>query len=221
LDAPWPPSFTKNRYDYVLFGDVLEHLKDPLSSLIQAKKLLLPGGKIFVSIPNIAHISIRLELLLGDFEYEETGILDNTHLKYFTKRSFEVLVKNAGLSVIEVNSSLNDYPDEVTAAMLKKIGLTATKDFLKYANSPEARAFQYKFVLGAKKATKSGGNIIKQAQKPEHFRDEYISDLRSQIKNIKDHADEQARIISAQAHQIDVLTGQRSILSRVIARLKK
>ena len=78
-------------FDVAVFGDVLEHLRNPWRVLNETRKLLKPEGYVVVSIPNIAHGAIRLALLQGDFEYMELGILDNTHLRFFTRKTVETL----------------------------------------------------------------------------------------------------------------------------------
>jgi O-antigen biosynthesis protein len=83
-------------FDVAIFGDVLEHLRDPWKVLEQTKSILNPGGYVVVSIPNIAHGAIRLALLQGNFDYEKQGILDNTHLRFFTRKSVEELFEASG-----------------------------------------------------------------------------------------------------------------------------
>ena len=78
-------------FDVAVFGDVLEHLRNPWRVLKETRELLKPEGYVVVSIPNIAHGAIRLALLQGDFEYMELGILDNTHLRFFTRKTVETL----------------------------------------------------------------------------------------------------------------------------------
>lgn len=86
-------------FDAILYGDVLEHLIDPLRVLVELNRLLAPDGFVIVSVPNIAHLYIRLLLLLGRFDYIDRGILDNTHLRFFTARSLRALLDDAGLVV--------------------------------------------------------------------------------------------------------------------------
>ena len=76
-------------------GDVLEHLKDPWAILGNIKENLKPDGYVVASIPNIAHGAIRLALLEGRFDYTSLGILDDTHLRFFTRESiFELFRKS-------------------------------------------------------------------------------------------------------------------------------
>ncbi len=86
-------------FEAILFGDVLEHLIDPLRVLVELNRCLAPGGFVIVSVPNIAHLYIRLLLLLGRFDYIDRGILDHTHLRFFTARSLRALLADAGLAI--------------------------------------------------------------------------------------------------------------------------
>ncbi|MBI2160639.1 MAG: class I SAM-dependent methyltransferase [Candidatus Rokubacteria bacterium] len=86
-------------FDAILYGDVLEHLIEPLRVLVELNRALAPDGFVIVSVPNIAHLYIRLLLLLGRFDYIDRGILDNTHLRFFTARSLRALLADAGLAV--------------------------------------------------------------------------------------------------------------------------
>ena len=86
-------------FDAIVFGDVLEHLIDPLRVLVEIDRALAPHGFVVISVPNIAHLYIRLLLLFGRFDYVDRGILDNTHMRFFTARSLRVLIADAGLTV--------------------------------------------------------------------------------------------------------------------------
>ena len=74
-------------FDFVVFADVLEHIANPEKVLIETHKALTPNGKVIISVPNIAHFSIRLLLFFGLWNYTQRGILDKTHLRFFTKKS--------------------------------------------------------------------------------------------------------------------------------------
>lgn len=194
LDGDWPDKVYERKYDYAFFGDVLEHLKYPEAALKKTAKLLKPGGKVFVSIPNIAHMSVRLELLAGNFEYELTRLMDNTHLKYFTLNSFTSLARQAGYKVTLVNYSLVDYPKTVIENWLKRVGLISSPKFWNLADKIEARAFQYKFILEPTEDDAAKKPITK-PQKPEQTREAYTDDLKDQVRNLRDHALKQAEII--------------------------
>jgi 2-polyprenyl-3-methyl-5-hydroxy-6-metoxy-1,4-benzoquinol methylase len=88
-------------FDAVLFGDVLEHLKDPLSTLLESMTHLHPSGAVIISVPNIAHADVKIALLNGKFPYADSGLLDRTHIHFFTKESVLELVRAAGLVPVE------------------------------------------------------------------------------------------------------------------------
>ena len=89
-------------FDYILFADVLEHLRDPGDVLQRSLLTLKQRGEIIVSLPNIANIVIRLSLLVGRFEYGERGILDRTHLRFFTLAGVRMLLQEASCRIVEV-----------------------------------------------------------------------------------------------------------------------
>ena len=86
-------------FDVVLAADTLEHLTRPEQMLRLVHDRLPPGGLLLASVPNVANIHVRLNLLLGRFEYTQRGILDRTHLHFFTRGSFRRMVEAAGFTV--------------------------------------------------------------------------------------------------------------------------
>ena len=97
LEVPY-----RGEFDYILFADVLEHVRDPIAVLRRLLPSLKESGKIIVSVPNIANIVIRLSLLLGKFDYADRGILDKTHLRFFTLASLKRMLEEASCLVLEV-----------------------------------------------------------------------------------------------------------------------
>lgn len=87
-------------YDRIILGDVLEHLVDPAATLRMLAYLLASGGRMLISLPNVAHWSVRWSLLRGRFEYEDLGLLDRTHLRFFTFHSARDLVRDTGLRIV-------------------------------------------------------------------------------------------------------------------------
>jgi 2-polyprenyl-3-methyl-5-hydroxy-6-metoxy-1,4-benzoquinol methylase len=92
----------EGQFDVVVYGDVLEHLRDPLPVLRQARRLLAAGGSVVISVPNIAHGDVRLALLSGRFEYGKLGLLDETHTRFFTRDSLEAFVRDAGFAAVDI-----------------------------------------------------------------------------------------------------------------------
>lgn len=99
LDEPHTYSVIEGRFDVILCSNVLEHTKDPSEVLVKLRERLNPEGRIIVALPNIAHWSMRLHLLRGAFTYQTYGILDKTHLRFFTYDSAQKLVKDAGFLI--------------------------------------------------------------------------------------------------------------------------
>lgn len=94
-------------YDYIIFADVLEHLHDPKRILTSSKQLLKSGGSIWISIPNVGYNGVVLDLLCENFIYRNTGIMDSTHLKFFSLNSLCELVKDCGLGLVQEHNLIN------------------------------------------------------------------------------------------------------------------
>lgn len=92
-------SLPKGAFDFVMFGDVLEHLMSPESALENIRPLLAPGGHVLICVPSIVHWSIRRDILFGKFEYTDTGPLDRTHVHFFTPKTICNLVKDCGFQI--------------------------------------------------------------------------------------------------------------------------
>jgi O-antigen biosynthesis protein len=132
------------RFDVILAADVLEHLKDPLSLLQRLRDFLAPDGYFVISVPNVAHGSVRLALLQGRFRYQRGGLLDRTHLRFFTWKSLEQLLDEAGLGVAELHRQELD----VGASEVQFDPAAVPEEVLRSLESdPEARTYQ--FVLRA------------------------------------------------------------------------
>jgi 2-polyprenyl-3-methyl-5-hydroxy-6-metoxy-1,4-benzoquinol methylase len=95
-------AFDGRKFDVILFADVLEHTADPLNVLRFYLDFLKPDGRIVISLPNIACWDRRLALLFGRFDYADSGIMDRTHLRFFTFRTAQALLKEAGLTILSV-----------------------------------------------------------------------------------------------------------------------
>lgn len=97
-DAPLPPK----TYRLIICGDVLEHTPNPVSVLKKLRAAATDDASFIVSVPNVAHLAIRLMLLVGKFPKMDRGILDRTHLRFFTRRTLVAFLRGAGLAVDEL-----------------------------------------------------------------------------------------------------------------------
>lgn len=96
----WLDRFGDRKFDYIILADVLEHLREPGLVLEQVKGILVPDGSVLISVPNIAHNSVIIQLLKNHFIYQNTGILDHTHVKHFTYSEIGKLCTDSGYGII-------------------------------------------------------------------------------------------------------------------------
>ena len=89
------------RFTRAILLDVLEHLKKPETLLDECRQVLERDGQLIISVPNIANIAVRLSLLFGQFNYTERGLLDKTHLRFFTRKTARKMVESRGYEILE------------------------------------------------------------------------------------------------------------------------
>ena len=87
-------------YDVVLCADILEHVRQPEQLLRQARDVLAPGGVLIASVPNFGHWYARMRTVLGLFDYDQRGVLDNGHVRFFMRRGLLRRIRSAGFSVV-------------------------------------------------------------------------------------------------------------------------
>lgn len=92
-------------FDYLTFGDVLEHLRNPINAIRKLKVFLKPEGKILISLPNIAHKSIKAQLLKNSFSYTDVGLLDRTHLRFFAPNSIKNFLEESRINLLEIKNT--------------------------------------------------------------------------------------------------------------------
>jgi SAM-dependent methyltransferase len=106
----------ERRFDFIIFSHILEHLYDPLAAINNYLPFLKDSGRLIVSVPNVAVWSNRIKFLFGGFTYKDTGIMDKTHVRFFTLRSATALLRASGCSIVRV-----DYTPYFTRALLPLI----------------------------------------------------------------------------------------------------
>jgi SAM-dependent methyltransferase len=131
----------------LVFGDVLEHLRDPLAVLRRLVDRLAPGGTVAACIPNIGHWSAVASLMAGEWSYTDSGLLDRTHLRFFTQRSARALLEEAGLAVrkvtprrVPLDAARQERFLAVIAPALHQLGIDAAEAVARM------QALQYVFV---------------------------------------------------------------------------
>jgi 2-polyprenyl-3-methyl-5-hydroxy-6-metoxy-1,4-benzoquinol methylase len=171
-------------FDVIVFGDVLEHLKDPRRTLLRLRPFLRPEGYVVASIPNVAHGSVRLALMQGAFQYRPLGLPDDTHLRFFTREGVEQLLKGAGFEITGLEHTTRDVFDteiEVDAGSVPEEVLRMVR------NDPEALTYQ--FVVTARP---SEGSVAKRNTWIEPLleqvaqRDRTIYELNRRLRNLDD-----------------------------------
>lgn len=144
IDLPYPAEY----FDVIVCSNILEHLFDPKNVLIKLKKYLNKNGILLVVLPNVAHYTVRLALLRGKWEYQDTGILDVGHIRFFTKKSAVKMFKEAGYSVDNILSSsiILPFPFNIID---KIVGGIFTKLFNKFCDTLVVCTYLY--ILKVKK----------------------------------------------------------------------
>jgi GT2 family glycosyltransferase/glycosyltransferase involved in cell wall biosynthesis/2-polyprenyl-3-methyl-5-hydroxy-6-metoxy-1,4-benzoquinol methylase len=138
--------FRDGAFDAVVFGDVLEHLADPWAAAKAWTKKLAPGGNLIISIPNLGHASVAASLLSGSFAYQDMGLLDRTHLRFFSLEGLLRLALDSGLTPVELRRvSHGLFETEVTFEPSRLPEGTLER----LSECPEARTYQ--FVLKARR----------------------------------------------------------------------
>jgi len=148
-DLPFAPA----TFDVILLLDVLEHLHDPLEQLRRLKTLLKSDGIFIVNLPNVANIALRWSLFCGRWNYTDRGLMDKTHLHFYTKKTAQDLLNHAGLSI--VYNDINQGVDQI--GLLRWTLLRVLRKTPWYHKSmywltrlwPEGFALQFMFVAKA------------------------------------------------------------------------
>jgi SAM-dependent methyltransferase len=150
LDGPLPD--LQGPFDAIIYADVLEHLKNPQRVLASINEYLAPDGVVMISVPNIAHAWVRLQVLIGRFDYADRGILDRTHLRFFTLKSFRSFLAEAGLDPVKLIAT----PVPLPLVVPERFQGSAFR-FVHALNATVANAwktmFGYQFVAIARKRT--------------------------------------------------------------------
>jgi 2-polyprenyl-3-methyl-5-hydroxy-6-metoxy-1,4-benzoquinol methylase len=144
----------EGEFDAIVCADILEHLRDPATALAALVRPLAAGGDVVISIPNVAHLWMRLSLLTGRFEYADRGILDRTHLRFFTERTLRTLIAGAGLRVERMTATPVPLY-QVVPPRWQNRALAAVHAASARAARTLPRLLAYQFVVHAKRTSAS------------------------------------------------------------------
>jgi predicted TPR repeat methyltransferase len=146
LSSPWQEPF-----DVIVAGDILEHLPRPEQVLALLEPLLARDGILLASIPNVANVTVRASLALGRFSYADRGLLDRTHLRFFTRRTARALLEEAGFRI--VFETVTPMPVELAVPALSHPPLAAPVRWAaRFLASGWPSLFGYQFVYEARPA---------------------------------------------------------------------
>ena len=200
LDATEPGALdTLGKFDVIVFADVLEHLVDASATLIAITSSLNEGGVVLYSIPNMAHLSVRMDLLEGRFGYTEEGILDKTHIHFHDRESVEILFESSGYEITHEKSVSIRYPESWINEHLAANGLIAESAFFEMLDRSEADVFQF---VGRAIPRPAGipteGRLRTRAFPPEEIRD-HATRLETQIREVCEA--NELLVIESEAHR--------------------
>jgi len=179
------------RFDAILFADVLEHLRDPGALLRRVRPLVADGGVVVASIPNIAHASVRLSLLGGSFRYREQGLLDEGHLRFFTREGVQDLFESSGYLItrwLRRRLEVEETEIPVPRSVPEEARAWATGD-------PEATTYQ--FVVSAVPADPAAQLNAWRAE---------LADARAELEDLRPLAAE-AEELRAELEELQALRG--------------
>ena len=141
LDADLP--FAAGEFDYVIFGDVLEHLVDPAAALRRCLPYLAPDGRVIVSVPNIRFYAVLLRLAFDRWSYAEAGIRDRTHVRIFTRHSLLATLAAEGLEVERLERNYRLFEDQSEIGRLGALATRVARATIAPRLAPDLMAYQY------------------------------------------------------------------------------
>ncbi len=146
--------FAGHQYDFIIIADVIEHLWENEKTLLSCRNLLKPGGRCIISFPNIAHASIIGGLLKGNFDYTTEGLLDRTHVRFYTRNSMTALLKKCGFTILETETVTKLPEDTEIGDSLGDLPFTVQKQIV---SMDDALTYQFIFACEQDIAPGHGG----------------------------------------------------------------
>lgn len=199
LDA----AFGEDRFDVIVAADILEHLYDPWACLGKVRKFLKPGGYLVVSVPNVAHNALLAQLLSGRFPYQEKGLLDRTHLRFFTRQNLEDMLLSSGY--LPARWERNQVDEGATEFGLEWKNAPANLR-ASLAGNPDGQTYQ--FIVQAYPSTEAGWveknrADIRLEQLARQAKDEELSRVRSDLAVFQTAFDETSKAFNEARLSLD------------------
>lgn len=138
--ADLPAMFAGRRYDFIVCADVLEHLRRPERVMAACRELLTPTGQVLISVPNVGYAGLMGELMAGEFRYRPEGLLDNTHLRFFTRRSMQRFLRECDWHAVGWDTVARELPDSEFAVAFDKLPPPVARHLL---SMPDALSYQF------------------------------------------------------------------------------
>ncbi|MFN7153199.1 MAG: methyltransferase domain-containing protein [Acidovorax sp.] len=132
--------FGGQQYDYIVCADVLEHLRRPEQVLLACRDLLVPSGRLLISVPNAGYSGLVAELLEGEFRYRDEGLLDRTHLRFFTRRSLLRFLTEQRWSLDSVDTVTRPLPESEFQVAFDQLPPSVARHLL---GTPDALTYQF------------------------------------------------------------------------------
>ena len=184
LSSLFPP----RSFDVIIFADVLEHLLDPAQVLRDSLELLAPDGHIVMSVPNVAHGGVRLALLQGRWNYTETGLLDRTHVRFFTYSTLLSLIHDAGLVVDDLRATVADPLAGSVSVDAERIPAS----IIEWVRS-QPYALDYQYIVSARLREEGDNQTVPRAAAPA---------IPLEIARAQDRFTEKARLEEEARHKV-------------------
>jgi tetratricopeptide (TPR) repeat protein/glycosyltransferase involved in cell wall biosynthesis len=172
--------FPEKRFDCIIFADILEHLVNPLTVLKKTRKFLRPDGAVIASIPNVQYLGVISQLVEGNWTYQDEGILDRTHLRFFTYPEIVKLFDEAGYRISSVDETLDpQYKDAKNQTTTINIGRLSIKDL---SIDELKRFFVYQYKITAKLKNNTCG-----PKQPNTIKEDSMQDVLSEGKLLENN----------------------------------
>ena len=169
----WSSVFEPEVYDVIVCADVLEHVRRPEDVLREARSLLKPGGLLLVSVPNVAYAGLVADLMHGRWEYGPEGLLDASHMRFFTRDSFARLLKREGWHLHRAEPVPQPWFETEFARPIDELPPAVAEYLLA---QPHADVYQWVFVAG-QSAREAAEPVVPLAAVPDVSMASYVMQL--------------------------------------------